>query len=482
MNIDIYKYIQHVVHVKNLWILLINDNTGGPTPSVFSFDVCCDPIPDTYSIDDRLINKNTVIKIKVDSTISNRTQTTFITVHDPNACDSPGSSINIYLPQYIIDQRENICSIDIKVIKQDAELLIPIKRIVECVQVNADDFDDHERLEFNITYKALSTISIPNFKELIMHPVAMDLIKGCIRNNASTEFNDTNAGRIKCLQTVDQSISATFDLPLIAQGTKNLVYYSVYFDKGYVELMNNSLMSIIKHTTTDFDVLIITDEATQQLIEQQPFVKHIQPKFHITSTPVDGVEASKNKTLIYDYADVGVYDKILFLDCDIVAVGDIASVFDVCVDHNRLYTARGINIAFHHHRSFHHGFDVVKQAFIDEMTDVRQYPFNAGQFMFRNSDIMRKHFSNLNWFMQAWPGEYFFEQAFMCYYFCKAKITNDALNSKLALISTVVENTYSLRGKTLLHFTAPPLDAITKINFINNFIAKHYEQSATSKI
>jgi lipopolysaccharide biosynthesis glycosyltransferase len=275
--------------------------------------------------------------------------------------------------------------------------------------------------------------------------------------------------------------SVSTDIPL-ATTSKNLVYLSVYFDKGYVELMNNSLMSIIKHATIDFDVLVITDETTQQLIAKQPFTQHIQPKYHITPTPIDGVEASKNKTLIYDYADVDEYDKILFLDCDVVAVGDIASVFDVCVDHNRLYTARGINIAFHHHRSFHHGFDVVKQVFIDEMTDARQYPFNAGQFMFRNSNIMREHFHNLNWFMKAWPGEYFFEQAFMCYYFCKAKITNDALNSKLALISTVVENTYSLRGKTLLHFTAPPLDAITKINFINNFIAKHYEQSTTSKI
>jgi lipopolysaccharide biosynthesis glycosyltransferase len=238
-------------------------------------------------------------------------------------------------------------------------------------------------------------------------------------------------------------------------------------------------MSIIKHTTIDFDVLIITDEATQQLINRQPFTKHITPKYHITSTPIDGVEASKNKTLIYDYVDVDAYDKILFLDCDIVAVGDIASVFDVCVDHNKLYTARGINMAFHHHRSFHHGFDVVKQSFIDEMTDARQYPFNAGQFMLRNSNIMRKHFNNLNWFMRAWSGEYFFEQAFMCYYFCKAKITDDALNSKLALISTVVENSYSLQGKVLLHFTAPPLDATTKINFINNFITKHYEQSTS---
>jgi hypothetical protein len=481
MNINIYKYIQHVEHVRNLWILLIN-NTEGPNPSVFTFDVSVDPIPENYYIDDRHINKDTVIKIKVKGVINNRMTTTFVVVQGADACELPQSSINIYLPRYIIDQRENICSLDIKVIKQDAELLIPIKRIAECVQVDADAFDDHDKLEFNITYKALSTVNIPSFKDLMMHPVAMDLIGGCVRHNTSPEYHDTNADRIKCLRTVDQSVSSTFDVPVVPQGSKNLVYFSVYFDKGYVELMNNSLMSIIKHSTTDFDVLIITDESTRKLISRQPFTQLIQPKYHITPTPADGVEASKNKTLIYDFKDVDAYDKILFLDCDVVAVGDVATVFDVCELHNRLYTARGVNIDYHHHRSFHHGFDVVKQSFINEMAAARQYPFNAGQFMFRNSNIMREHFKNLNWFMRVWPGEYFFEQAFMCYYFCKAKITDDALNNKLALISTVVENSYSLRGKTLLHFTAPPLDATTKINFINSFIKKHYEQSTSSKI
>lgn len=478
MDIHIHEYIQHVQHVINLWILIIN-NTGGPNPSVLLFDVCNNPIPENYHVDERHATKDTIVKIKVEGIINGKMQTTFIVVQDPGACPVPENSINVYLPQYIIDQRENIVSLDIKIIKQDVEHLIPIKRIVECVQVDADAFDDHDKLEFNITYKALSSTEIPSFRDLIMHPVAMDLIRGCIRHNTSREFSDTNADRIKCLQIINQSISTTLDIPLISQGSKNLVYFSVYFDKGYVELMNNSLMSIIKHATVDFDVLVITDEATQQLIAKQPFTQHIQPKYHITPTPVDGVEASMNKTLIYDFVDVDAYDKILFLDCDVVAVGDVADVFDVCTDNNKLYTARGNNISYHHHRSFHHGFDVIKQEFIDEMTNARQHPFNAGQFMFRNSNIMREHFRNLNWFMRVWSGEYFFEQAFMCYYFCKAKITDDALNSKLALISTVVDNTYSLRGKTLLHFTAPPLDAITKVNFINNFIEKHYEQSTS---
>lgn len=473
MQIDIHKYIQHVDHVEDLWIVVVN--AEGPTPSALFFDVDVDPVPETYNLDDTNINSKTIIRLKMQHCVNGTSKITYHTIIDPNAKDLPKAPISIYIPQHIIDKRDNIHALDIKIKKKDVEIIIPIKRIDACVQVDAADFDDHDELEFCITYKVFKSEKISSFNSLIMHPAAMNLIGSCIRHNASDIFSDTNKGRQECLSAVDELITKTLASTNVPQGTKNLVYFSVYFDKGYVELMNNSLMSIIKHATIDFDVLVITDEATQQLIAKQPFTQHIQPKYHITPTPVDGVDASKNKTLIYDFVDVDVYDKILFLDCDVVAVGDIADVFDACTDHNRLYTARGNNIAYHHHRSFHHGFDVIKQEFIDEMTNARQHPFNAGQFMFRNSNIMREHFRNLNWFMRVWSGEYFFEQAFMCYYFCKAKITDDALNHKLALISTVVDNTYSLQDKILLHFTAPPLDAITKINYINQFIQKNYQ-------
>jgi hypothetical protein len=476
MQIDVHKYTQHVRHVEDLWIVVVN--AEGPTPSALFFDV--DPIPPIYELDDSNINSKTIVRLKIQYLEDGVSKTCYQTIIDPNSTTSR-FPVTIYLPQHIVDQRDSICTIDIKIKKQHEEIIIPINRIDTCVQVDAAAFDDHDQLEFCITHKVSSTESISSFKDLITHSTAMNLVGRCMRHNVSDVYPDTNKGRLACLKAVDRMISEVDDHTK-PRASKNLLYYSVYFDGGYVELMNNSLMSILKHASVEFDVMIITDHTTQELILQQPFTKLVCSKFLITPTPKDGVAASMNKTLIYDFHNIDQYDKILFLDCDVVAVGDIARVFDVCEDHNQLYTARGRNMSFGSHRSIHHGFDVVKQSFINEMMDAKQYPFNAGQFMFRNSSSMRQHFSNLNWFMQAWPGDYFFEQAFMCYYFCKAKITNDALNSKLALISTVVENAYELQGKILLHFTAPPLDAITKINYINNFISNLHEQSSSAQI
>jgi hypothetical protein len=102
-------------------------------------------------------------------------------------------------------------------------------------------------------------------------------------------------------------------------------------------------------------------------------------------------------------------------------------------------------------------------------------PFNAGQFLFRNSSRMREHFNNVNWFMKNWVGEYFFEQAFMCYYFCKAYLTDDSiLNKYMSIISTTTTTEYSITKDTcLVHFIAPPLDAKTKLKFIDFFLKEH---------
>jgi lipopolysaccharide biosynthesis glycosyltransferase len=238
--------------------------------------------------------------------------------------------------------------------------------------------------------------------------------------------------------------------------------------------LNQSVESILNHSTANFDLLLITDEDTKELIERQPFVKRIVPKYLLTSTPEDGVEASKNKVNIFDYTDIDNYSKILFLDCDIVAIKDISIIFNQELDQSLLYSARNLNIDYHHHKSFYHGFEFLGNDLVNEMEKIKQLPFNAGQFLFVNSNQMRNHFQNVQWFMKNWAGEYFFEQCFMNYYFCKAEMTDyTVLQESTAITSTCVNNEYNITESTcLIHFIAPPLNAIAKLDFITEFLIK----------
>jgi len=290
----------------------------------------------------------------------------------------------------------------------------------------------------------------------------------CMRYNISKTFEDSPKGRFDCLKELNNkicSVENVFDTPF---GKKNLIYYSVYFDKGYTELLNISINSILDNSKKRFDILIITDDTTKKIIEKLSFNKKIKPKYHLTETPLDGVEASKNKTRIFEFKDINNYKNILFLDCDIIVTKDINKLFSENLDTNTFYSAYNHNLNYLHHNSFYHGFEFLDKIHIEEMEKNRQMPFNAGQFLFRNSNKMQKHFENLNWFMENWAGEYFFEQAFMCYYFCKSHIVNDLILQKYTNLISVTNDIKTIikPDSFIIHFISPPLNAEEKIKFI----------------
>jgi len=284
-------------------------------------------------------------------------------------------------------------------------------------------------------------------------------------------YEDNDQSRLECLYVVNTIMRHANHLSHETIGTKNLIYYTAFFDNGYIELLNNSIISIVNNSDINFDVLIITDEQTKSVIEQQPFNSFIKPKYLILDTPVDGIEASQHKISVYKYEHISNYDKILFIDCDVVCISDVNVIFAHELKHNTLYTARNLNIDYSYHKTLYHGFEFLGDEYVNNMTLKQQKPFNTGQFLFKNSKAMQQHFKNIRWFMVFWTGTYFFEQCFMNYYFCTAAIADDSvLQTHMGIISTVDnEIKFNITSDVcLLHFIAPPLDATVKLKFINS--------------
>ena len=329
------------------------------------------------------------------------------------------------------------------------------------------------KIQYRILYKNGITeiLKFPTKQSALYRSGTVSGANLCIRNKTSGIYNDTDEDRKKCLDDIEEKILKTFNFSDASIGTKNLIYYTVYFDKGYTELLNLSINSILKNSKINFDILIITDEPTKQLVDKLSFTKKISPKFLITETPFDGVVASQNKTRVFEYESINEYNNILFLDCDIVCIKDVSNIFKQNLKTDTLYTAYNLNLNYSHHKTFHHGFEMLTDDFVAEMRVNKQMPFNAGQFLFKNSERMKEHFNNVCWFMENWAGEYFFEQAFMCYYFCKAYLTDsNVLQKHMSIVSTVTKSEYKITKDTcLVHFIAPPLDAKTKSEFIKNF-------------
>jgi hypothetical protein len=299
-----------------------------------------------------------------------------------------------------------------------------------------------------------------------------------LRHKSSDLYEDTDQGRLRLLSHIDELIAVTSSVRNnVIRSDKNLVYFSVYFDTGYVELLDLSLKTLFFEKTTCFDVLIITDRETRQKIEQLNILNYFNVHFLITDTPADGVEASMNKCLLYDFERIYDYGKIFLLDADIMCVKNADIIFKIPIVEGQIYPARQTKLTQESFKKFYHGFSCIPDSFVQEMVTLDQLPFNAGQFLFLNSSKMQQHFKNIKAFIDNWAGEYFYEQCFFNYYFCKAKmVMSREMERFVALYCGSNEQKSGLTENTrLIHFIGPSSDAKAKLQYIEQWLdKKHY--------
>lgn len=259
-------------------------------------------------------------------------------------------------------------------------------------------------------------------------------------------------------------------------GSKKLIYYTVY-GETYVKLLEKSLESLYETSINDFDVLIIADLETINQIEKLDIVNENRLEFyyHVVSKPIDGIEASMNKTKIYDFEFIDNYSHILFLDCDIISIKDVNLLFQNITDSSKFYCICNPSVNSGGYLGIYHGLNYNKDEVFELAIKGNYRPFNAGQFAFINSKRMRKHFSNINSFIENWDGEYFFEQVFMNIYFLYCDCLNDSLSNMVCLANATVENLDKRHSENdvLIHFIAPALLGDVKIKYLERYLYAH---------
>lgn len=393
--------------------------------------------------------------------------------------------MKLRIPKKITVEQEKITALKVNfnVPKRTVERSIPINS-AEFIHVPNQIFNLATAITYIVSYENGKTeyLRYPDKYRCVYHPSKppgeFKENKSTLRLNDDIIYANTQEDKQLVMSILDSLHEDAMSVNNDYLGSKNLIYYTVSNNVKYVDLLKLSIRSIIANTVRpNFDFLIITTEDFVETILADEIVASVNPIFHIIEEPADGVRASMTKLEIFDYPALYNYRNILFLDVDILAVANINSLFDSQLTTDNLLTVCNSTVPITSHNSIYHGLDIVDTARVDAIIEAGQMPFNAGQFMFKNSERMKAHFDNVRWFASVWPGKFFFEQAFMNRYFCGYCLTDHhpLMNQFIITSSANGCPTHKLHEAQtrFIHFTAPPLDAETKLTFIEDYINAH---------
>lgn len=120
----------------------------------------------------------------------------------------------------------------------------------------------------------------------------------------------------------------------------NLIYMCVFHQESYIQLLKLLIHSIsvkanIHPETTH--ILLYTSAAFQPLIEKELADYTSLPIRYILMEIDTLMKASCRKLNIFQYDQIHIYDKILYLDTDVLVNGDVNGLFRVDISPEKLY-------------------------------------------------------------------------------------------------------------------------------------------------
>lgn len=262
---------------------------------------------------------------------------------------------------------------------------------------------------------------------------------------------------------------------------KKLVYFTINYNISYLFLFLYCLRSLNKSHDAGckYDVLIICPAVMEKMINDLIDEYGVRLRcdnlyFHHVPVAADGVEASMNKLKVYGWERIKEYGKVLFLDVDIVFNRCVDELFKLDLKPGILHAGIHMQSMHLHNTVFHKLVNKYTEEELQVFNEKGIYAFNAGQFMFINSESMLRHMYNVSWLSRAWNGPYFFEQAFMNHYFNRYLISDvTLLNDRIKFMPVQLEGDVfnSVNSDTVfIHFTGEACNAQAKMKFIR----KHF--------
>ena len=240
--------------------------------------------------------------------------------------------------------------------------------------------------------------------------------------------------------------------------TKTIIYSCVFFNEKYINLINLLLKSykLFGNSPDDVDYLIICNTDFQNKIKAIFDNLNISGKIWCIDLKTK-FEAGYSRLKIFDYHDINLYNKILYLDCDILVTNSINNILDFQLE-NKLYALQEGNTKHRYWGS----------KFFDKNPNCSA--FTSGILLFNNNIIIKDLFSQIllhihNHITSMLPIPACLDQPFIIYHAVKNNLYD---NQKL--INIVINNPNDFNNQTISHFPGRPGHYESKIKKMDIFM------------
>ena len=245
---------------------------------------------------------------------------------------------------------------------------------------------------------------------------------------------------------------------------KYLAYACVFYNKDYTELLRLLIASTKFYSSLQgITCLVFTNKEMEPLIQE--LVKSYQ--FPIVTKTFDYTtlfQAACARLSIFDYEDISSYEKILYLDTDILVKGDLKTLFELPLE-DKLY---GLESGFTDSVNFGAQFF---------NPPIKTSGINSGTLLFRNSSTIQSLFQRIRSHVDAYTKRgttppYALDQPFFNYHAIKDNLyDNQALKPYVALFEGE-EGPENETTAIVCHFSYPIGNFGHKCNRMKTYLNK----------
>jgi len=244
----------------------------------------------------------------------------------------------------------------------------------------------------------------------------------------------------------------------------NCIVCCIFNQSEYINMFFLLLKSLLLYgkLNNNIDILVYTSTPFMNIIKKNSlYNKNIVFEINDTYDTID--KACKARLDIFNFKSISKYNKILYLDTDIIVKGDINKVFTVCSD-NILYVLEEGTI---HCNSDYWGKSLFGNT-IHKYKD--KSAFSSGILLFKNCIEMNSLFNMINKSILTMP-HFFHDQPHIVYNAFKYNLFNNKL-----LKSFCINNNYNTISNIVIHhFPGGPGVYEHKIKNMNKFLTYiHY--------